>query len=337
MRQNVEQKEIQGKSVVFQQKGVVTVEDFELKQPEPNEVLIRTVSTLISTGTETAFLMAMPNTSGIFPQYPGYSNAGIVDSVGTKVSKLRVGDRVASRGRHASYVLATEDMVLKIPDGTSFDEASFFALGSIALQGTRKAHIELGDSVVVLGQGLVGLLALQLAKLSGAMPLIGVDLYDYRLSISSKQGADHVLNPLKVDLEKEVGKVTDGKGASVVIEATGNPKVILTAFKLAGDYGRVILLGSPRGETEVNFYREIHRKGISVIGAHERTRPRYESYHGWWTQRDDASLILKLLSRGLLKVRDLITLKMGFQEAQEAYRKLIEAKETVLGVILDWG
>jgi len=309
----MEQKEIQGRRVVFQQKGVVAVEEFKLRQPEPNEVLIRTVSTLISTGTETAFLMALPNTPGVFPQYSGYSNAGIVDSAGTKVSQLRVGDRVVSRGHHASYVLATEDTILKIPDGTSFDEATFFALSSIALQGIRKAHIELGDSVVVLGQGLVGLLALQLAKLSGAMPVIGIDLYNYRLSISLKHGADHVLNPLKVDLEKEMNKVIDGKGVSVVIEATGNPKVILTAFKLAGDYGRVILLGSPRGDTEVNFYREIHRKGISIIGAHERTRPRYESYHGWWTQKDDSSLVLKLLSRGLLRVRDLITLKMVFK------------------------
>jgi len=280
--------------------------------------------------------MALPNTSGIFPQYPGYSNAGLVAAVGGAVSQFRVGERVASRTAHASHVLAHEDDVLKIPDGLSFDEASFFTLASIALQGVRKANVELGDSVVVLGQGLVGQLALQLAKLSGGMPVIGVDLYDPRLEFSLRHGADYVFNPGKVYLEEEMGKATEGKGANVVIEATGSPEAISTALKLAGNYGRVILLGSTRGESTVNFYRDVHRKGVAVIGAHDSIRPKHESRHGWWTSRDDGILILKLMDKGLLRVKDLISLRMGYEEAPEAYRRIIESKETALGVILDW-
>ena len=327
---------LQGKRVIFRRKGEVGIENFEPRQPKDREVLVGTVSSLISPGTETAFLMALPNTPGEFPKYPGYSNAGVIIAAGSKVSKFKEGDRVVSRKDHASRVIASEDELMMIPEGLSFDEATFFALGSIALQGIRKAYIELGESVVVLGQGLVGQLALQLAKLSGAMPVVGVDLYDYRLSLSSRNGADHVLNPLEGDLEKEIGKLTEGKGADVVIEATGNPKVMHTAFKLVGEYGRLIILGSPRGTSEVNFYPEIHKKGIRIIGAHERTRPRHESFHGWWTQRDDSSLVLKLIKSGRLNVKDLITLKMSFQEAQDAYAKLIEDKKSVLGIVLDW-
>lgn len=216
----------QGKRVVFKEEGVVTVEDFDLERPEPDQLLIGTVSTLISPGTETAFLMALPNTPGVFPQYPGYSNAGIVVSVGSEVSTFGAGDRVASQKNHSSHVIASEEDMVKIPENLSFDEASFFALGSIALQGIRKADIELGESAVVLGQGLVGVLALQLAKLSGGLPVIGVDLCDYRLSISSKCGADYAFNSMKVNLEKSIRDVTDGKGANVVIEATGSPEAI---------------------------------------------------------------------------------------------------------------
>jgi L-iditol 2-dehydrogenase len=330
------QEGFQGERVLFRRKGVVGTEDFEPKQPDDHEVLIGTVSTLISAGTETAFLMALPNTSSRFPQYPGYSNAGIIIDVGQKVSRFKRGDRVVSRKSHASHVIASKNELMMIPDGLSFDEATFFALGSIALQGIRKAGIELGESVVVLGQGLVGQLALQLAKLSGGMPVIGVDLFDYRLDLSSKNGADYVLNPLEVDLEKETSKVTGGKGASVVIEATGNPEVIPIAFKLVGGYGRVVILGSPRGTSKVNFYPEIHKKAICIIGAHESTRPMYESSHGWWTQRDDSSLVLRLISSSRLNVKDLITVKMGFHEAQDAYAKLVKEKNSVLGIVLDW-
>ena len=325
-----------GKRVVFKEKGLVAAEDFEIKEPEQSQVLVRTVSTLISPGTETAFLMALPNTTGKFPMYPGYSNAGVVAAVGSKTSKFKVGDRIVSRRNHASYVVADEDDLIRIPEGLSFDEASFFALGSIALQGVRKASIELGESVIVLGQGLVGNLALQLAKLSGGMPVMGADMYDYRLGISQKCGADHVYNPSRVDLKEAVKDATDGKSAEVVIEATGNPEAISTALELAGKYGRVIILGSPRGTTEVNFYSTVHKKGVSIIGAHEDMRPRYESSHGWWTGRDESSLVVKLIGRGLLKVRDLMTVKMSFRRAAEAYKRLIESKNDTLGIILDW-
>lgn len=328
--------QLKGERVSFRGRGLVAVEDFEVEDPESNQVLVRTVSTLISPGTETAFLMALPNTPGKFPMYPGYSNTGVVADMGSEASKFKVGDRVVSRSKHASHVSGHEDELLRIPEGISFDEASFFALGSIALQGVRKAHIELGESVVVLGQGLIGNLALQLAKLSGGMPVIGVDMYDYRLEISRKCGADYVLNPSSLDLQESVKDFSDGKGADVLIEATGNPDAITGALELVGKYGRAIILGSPRGTTEINFYSTVHKKGTAVIGAHASLRPRCESSHGWWTERDDSSLILRLIDKGLMRVRDLVTAKMSFLQADEAYKRLIESKDDTLGIILDW-
>ena len=327
---------IVGKRIVFKEAGVVTVEDFPLRKPKKGEVLIETVSTLISPGTETAFLMALPNTPNKFPMYPGYSNAGVILATGSRSKKITVGERVVSRKPHASHVIADETDVMKIPGGLSFEEATFFGLGSISLQAVRKAGIEIGESVIVLGQGLVGNLALQLARLSGGMPLIAVDMYDYRLKISKRCGADYTFNPSRSNLIREVMDVTNGEGADVVIEATGNPKAIPTALKLAGRRGRVILLGSTRGVSEVNFYSEVHKKGVIIIGAHENVRPRYESTRGWWTRRDDSLLVLKLLSRGLLRVKELISAKMSYEEAAKAYDRLINSKENTLGIILQW-
>lgn len=327
---------LKGKRVVFKDKGLVEIEDFVPKKPDLNQVLIESISTLISPGTETAFLMALPNTPAKFPIYPGYSNAGIVCAKGEAVTSLNIGDRVVSHKPHASHVLAEEREVEKIPENLSFDEASFFALASIAMQGVRKADIELGESVLVLGQGLVGNLALQLAKLSGGIPVIGVDFYDYRLDVAKKCGADEVINPSKVDLKDAVAKATDGRGPDVVIEATGSPEAIPLALDLARTRGRVILLGSTRGVSTVNFYSLVHRKGVIIIGAHDSIRPAYESSRRFWTRKDDAKLSLKLISRGLLKVRDLITMKVRFEEAASAYRKLIDSKESTLGIILDW-
>jgi len=327
--------EVVGKRIVFKEAGRVAIEEFTLDKPKPGEVIVETVCSLISPGTETAFLLALPNTPRMFPMCSGYSNAGVVAFTGGE-STVKVGDRVVSQTSHATHVTVDEAKVLRIPENLSFEEASFFAIGSISLQGVRKAHIELGESVVVLGQGLVGNLALQLAKLSGGMPLIGVDMFDYRLEISKRCGADYILNPNRTDLIEEVMNITDGKGANVVIEATGNPKAIPTALKLAGRFGRVILLGSTRGTSEVNFYRDVHKKGVVIIGAHGSIRPRYESSHGFWTLKDDTILVLKLLSKGLLKVKDLITAKMRYEEAAKAYDRLINSKENTLGIILQW-
>jgi len=323
-----------GNRVMFAEKGLVKLEEFQLREPGPNQALIKSASTLISSGTEGAFLLAMPNTTQSFPQYPGYSNAGVVEAVGSNVRGVRDGDRVVSWTNHASHVLEDASRICAIPSGLSFDEASFFALASIALNGVRKGGVELGESVAILGQGLVGQLALQLSKLSGAVPLIAIDMLDARLGVSVKSGADLALNPRGEDLMGEVGKATEGNGVNIVIEATGNPDAIPLACKLAGPYGRVILLGSTRGETKINFYSEVHKKAVTVLGAHASMRPAHESYHGHWTDIDDAKLILKLMERGELKVKHLITDKLPYQKAPEAYGRAID--KSALGIILDW-
>ena len=189
---------------------------------------------------------------------------------------------------------------------------------------------------MVLGQGIIGLAALQLARLNGGFPVIGVDFLNDRLRLSEKCGADHVLNPNETDLVKKTKELTGGEGANVVLEVTGNPQAIPGSFELAAQYGRVLLLGSPRGEAPVNFYPEIHCKGISVIGAHAFSRPRHESYPRHWTEKDDNALILNLVREKRLDVDEMISLRFDFRDAKEAYGKIMDPPSDVLGVILRW-
>lgn len=336
------------KRVIFIEKNKVAVEAADIPEPNKNEVLIRTGSTLISAGTELSILTGThvglkDKNIGyppfpFYPFYPGYSNAGDVIAVGDRVRDFEVGDRVVSWTKHCSHVVCPADLcaVRQIPNGVSYDQAVFTCLGIVALHGIRMSRLTMGESVLILGQGLVGQLSLQLAKQGGASPIIAVDLLEKRLNVSEVCGADHVLNPSKCNVEREVQDIMDARGVNVIIEATGNPAIFPIAFKMASKLGRVIVLGGPRGESKLGLYSELQRKGLSLIGAYVDLYPTQETPYYPWTRQESMKYLLNLLSKGYLKVERLITHKVAFTEAPSAYEDLIHYPSEALGVILDW-
>lgn len=329
---------MKGRRVVWPGRATVEIEEFEFPLLGDNEILVATECTLISPGTERAFLLGLPNAQGNYPSYPGYSNIGVVVDIGRDVEGFKIGDRVASSRGHTSHFVATPDNLLKVTErALSSERGVFFNLCTIAMQGVRKAKIELGEPTLVLGGGLIGLFAMQLARLSGGLPVITADLSDNRLQLARQVGADHALNPEAEDLDNQLDRITDGKGLAVVIEATGHPAVVNTAFQLADWYGRVVLLASTRGETEhVNFYRDVHRKGLTVLGAHNSARPTHDSSPNFWTLRDDWELSLQLIAHGRVVVDPLITHRMPGIQAAEAYEMLMDWDQNLLGVVLNW-
>ncbi|MCD6563722.1 MAG: zinc-binding alcohol dehydrogenase [Thermoproteales archaeon] len=324
---------MRGKRIVFRDKGIVEIESFDVPKPSKNEVLVETLYSLISPGTELAFLMGLPNTPREYPRYAGYSNIGRIVGVGNNVDDSIIGEIVASGTPHSTHNVVDINKVYPIPESLTLTSATFFHLCAIALQGVRKCDIELGNSVVVLGLGVVGNLALQLAKLSGGYPVIGVDLIDFRNIKAKENGADFVVNPIKGDIKELINSFTDGKGADIVIEATGSPDAIETALDLASNNGRVVLLGSTRGISTVNFYRLVHRKGLTIVGAHNIARPRYESFKNFWTIRDDIMLCIKLLKDRRINVENLISGTYPLDKARDAYRKLLENKDKYMTFI----
>ena len=324
--------------VVWPSRAKIDIETWMLPPLGDDEVRVATECTLISPGTERAFLLGLPNAQGRYPSRPGYSNIGTVVEVGKAVTDCKVGERVASTQGHTSHFIASPNRLLKVPSAdVPAEEAVFFNLGAIALQGVRKAKIELGEAALVLGQGLIGLLSIQLSKLSGAMPLIAADLTDSRLEISKSMGADCTLNPEDANFSEQLSDATKGDGPAVVIEATGHPDAVSTALDAAGWGARVILLASTRGETpNVNFYRDVHKKGLIIYGAHNAIRPRQESSPNFWTLEDDSLLLLSLIAQRRFNVAPLISHRVLGEDAPKAYQLLMEWNPGLLGVILQW-
>lgn len=326
-----------GRRVVCPEAGRAELEDFEPRDPGPGEVALEAELTLISPGTERAFLLNLPNTTGDYPYHPGYNFVGRVTALGEGVGQgLQVGRRVVASAAHASVATVRESRVVPVPDGAPSEDASFFNMLCIALQGVRKARVELGETVIVVGQGLVGQLAARLARLQGGAPVIGLDPSATRRELAAN-GADAVFDPTAADFDEQLRALIGDGGAPVVIEATGAPEPIRSAFHLAGWMGRVVLLGSTRGVTDgVNFYADVHKKGLQILGAHASAIPGEDSHPGGWTWRDNCEALFNLMVMGRLQVADLVTHRFPAAEAPRAYELLANWDESLLGVVLQW-
>jgi 2-desacetyl-2-hydroxyethyl bacteriochlorophyllide A dehydrogenase len=329
--------------IVFKAPKQAKIEETEVPTPSSDEVLVKTLITLISTGTElTMFSGEFPKDSvwervAKYPAAPGYSNCGIVKEVGENVKNLKVGDRVLSFSPHAEYVLAKR--TVKVPDGVSDEEAAFGSLAAIVLNGVRLAHIKLGECVVIVGAGLLGQLACQFSRLCGGLPVIVVDLSETRLRIARKLGATAVLQPEKDDVAKKILELSKGRGADVMFEITGNPRIIPWELGLVKKQGRFILLSSPRGPTTLDFHDYVNWPSRIIIGAHNMSHPAFETPFNVWTQDRNIELFFDLVSAGLVNVKDLITNRYPWTEAEAAYQMLLEPtgeRLQVMGVLLDF-
>jgi threonine dehydrogenase-like Zn-dependent dehydrogenase len=253
---------------------------------------------------------------------------------------MRAGDRVVGDGPHGSYFLArldVPDAPQPIPDGVSDEQAGLWSLSRVALHGVRVARVDVGEAVVVVGQGIVGQLALRFARLGGAFPLIAVDLGEMRLALSRRGGATHTLQGSLDTLLDEVRQINKGRKVDCVLEVTGNPAVIPHALKLPRARGRVIILGSPRGISQVDFHDQIHF-GVDVLGAQWTTYPQVESPLAPWTTARNGELYMDLIRAGALNVDGLISAEATFnwREAPEMYREIYQDRTRFMAVRFDW-
>ncbi len=310
--------------------------------PDPHQVVIKAACSLISAGTEIAFYsgshisFTLPNQ----PQFPfssGYALAGTVHAVGSEVTECAVGERVLAHAPHGDWAVcdARTIIIRRLPPDASMEQGALTVLGAISLVGVRQASIALGETVVVLGLGLIGQLAAQLSRLSGAWPVIGVDLIPNRVRVAADAGI-RALNPDETDVAQVVKDATDGRMAEVVIEATGDPRVIPLALDLAAEGGRVVLLGSPRGKSEIDAYSTIHRKGISLFGAHIGLSKHPYTPHDPWPRERNLDLVLSLFAGGSLKSNELISHRIQPGEVAEIYEMLTERPRDFLGVLIEW-
>jgi len=315
--------------------NTVKIDTFEVDLPSSQQVLIETDSTLISAGTE----LGTQEQDRQQPFTPGYSNAGRILALGDGVEGYQAGDRVLSLGHHASHVTVSDapQSLVKLPDGASFAAGTFGVLGSVSIHGVRKAKLEFGERLMITGMGVVGQLALQLAKLTGCDQAIAVDLIDQRLEKADISGATHILNPTTCDLKSQVQQLTEGRGLDVVIEASGYPDLLPELFDLMRIGGRIVLLGSIWHRKVELDLMPFHEKELVMIGAHQPKCPTTPTAIFPWTQQYNRAQILKYICQGTLSVDHLISHQLPYTEAETAYRLLRDQRDQSLGVILKWG
>lgn len=333
---------MKGYRIIFEKVQKAILEEFEVREPGPNEVVVKVCYTLISAGTEKAYLSGSENTANKFPTNPGYSSAGYVVKIGSAVKDFSVGDRVfVAYGGHASYNIKKTSHVVKIPDNVSLQEAAFTRLASFPMLAIRRAQMEIGESVVIVGLGMLGLFGVQIARLGGAMPLIAVGNRDIRREKAKQYGADFVFAPDTPNLAEKIMEITKERnglsGANVIIETSGSENGLLECLKYTSKHARVLLNGCNRVMTQpVNFYKYVHLRGVNLIGAHDLTRLPYNSAHGNWTAKRDYITLLGLMSDGRLNSKDMISEYASPKDATEVYDRLLNDREFPLGVLFDW-
>lgn len=333
---------MKGKRIVFEAKGKAALEDIDVPKPGAGQILIENEVTVISAGTERANLVRLPNTGtaeGGFPHYPGYSGAGRVCAVGDEVDRFAVGDRVVvSWGGHRSHTLKPADRIVKIDDDAiDLLDAAFAPIAAFSFLGVRRLKIELGESAMVVGQGILGVFALQIAALSGAIPVLACDMSAERRALALTLGAARVFAPDEDDVVDKIREATGGEGPNAVVEVTGSAAALRQALEYIAWEGRISLLGCTRiSDSPIDYYKYVHRRGISLIGAHTFARPRSESAPGRWTERDDYRTFLKLVGTGKIRTRPIVSEIVSPERAPAVYARLAEAAEAPLGIVFDW-
>ncbi len=274
----------------------------------------------------------------------GYCNAGIVVDTGERAGAFSVGDRVVSNGWHAEYVRVPYTIAAKIPENVDFEAASFTPLASIGLQGIRLAAPTLGETVVVFGLGLIGLLTVQLLRANGCR-IIGIDPDPSRLRLGEQFGAD-VIDGSVSDVATRVLKRTGGVGADAVLLtlASKSDEPVHQAATMSRKRGRLVLVGvTGLNLAREDFYRKELFLAVSCSYGPGRYDPLYEEKgHDYplpfvrWTEQRNFEAVLALMADSRIDPLPLITHRFAFDDASSAY-DVIAGTEPSLAVVLTYG
>ena len=306
------------------------------------EVLSKTLVSVVSAGTERDCLCGSPNTINKgytpYPKALGYSAVGIVQKVGEDVTKVKPGDRVlVYHGTHAEYSVRDQKEITLVTENVTDEEAAMVVVGTMGIGGLRKTELELGESGMVMGMGILGQFALQGMRLSGAYPVIAADLKEERRQRALKLGADYAFDPASPTFVEDVKRVTYGKGVNAIVEVTGASKALMQALDCVAWQGRIALLGCTRvSDCPIDFYQQVHRPGVKLIGAHNFVRPKVDSQPHLWTHHDDCRALLRFIESGRIDAKSMISEIHKPEECVEVYDRLANGKDFPVGVLFDW-
>lgn len=348
--------------------GSTILEEVPAPVVRPGQLLIQTTRSLVSLGTERMLVefgkanflqkaMQQPDrvkevmnkvkTDGLKPTMNavfnklgqplplGYCNVGRVIAVGKGVEEFQVGDRVASNGNHAEYVCIPKNLVAKIPDNITDDQAAFTVIGAIGLQGIRLVNPTLGETIVVVGLGLIGLMTAQLLKANGCK-VIGFDFDSSKVALANQLGIQAV-NPAEgTDQVKFVLSETGGVGADAVIITASNKsnEIIAQAANMSRKRGRIVLIGvigldisrADFYEKELSFQVSCSYGPGRYDEAYEQKGEDYPLPYVRWTEKRNFEAVLHAISSGSIDVNALITEQIPLDEYGKIYDNMSGSK-----------
>ncbi|HHV11610.1 MAG TPA: zinc-binding alcohol dehydrogenase [Clostridiales bacterium] len=336
--------------------GRVILKEKELPKPGPGELLLEAEYSTMSPGTEHTL---MAGSIVPLPTNIGYSMAARVLEAGEGVTDFKVGDPVVTTGEHAQYLIMDQYNVTPAPEGIDLEQAAFFNLGHTGMYAVRRAQLQLGEPVVVLGQGFVGAITAQVAKAAGALPVIVADLEESRLDIAREMGVHYAVNTGK-DPEglTKVIKSLKREGVPVVFEATGVRQPLEQAFEIVAERGRVIMISQVHGDEVPKYDQNLMMKGASLIGTYVNSKPfalrraDLKIQGGWppvmdsnlvryvnsdsWTSDEDIRVFLNLIYYGNLNIKPLISHRFTYGQIPEAYELVWNQDPGLLGGVIRW-
>ena len=341
-----------------QRDGTVALLEKEIPAPGPGEVLLKAKYSAMSPGTENGLL---GNHIVPLPTSIGYAMAAEVIEVGSDVDELKVGDHVVATVEHAQYVVTSAMNCTLCPEGVDLKQASFWNLGHTGMYALRRSNLQMGEPCAVLGQGFVGAITAQCARIAGAVPVIVTDLDDERLEAAKKMGVDVAINS-KTDpegLEREVAKLNRG-GLPVIFEATGARGPLMQAAELVSERGRVVMISQVHGEAMPPIDDPIMQKGASLIGTYVNSKP-YKLRRAdlliqgaWppvmgekltrycnsdcWTSDEDIQVFLNLIKYGKLDITPLISHEFKYTDIPKAYAENVypNVNPAMTGGVICW-
>ena len=360
--------------------GKAIVEDVPMPTPRKGQALVKVAASLVSAGTERMVVefaekslvgkaRARPdlvrqvvdkarreglvNTAQAAfnrldqPMALGYSSAGTIVAVGEDMEGVQVGQRVACAGGgyavHAEYNVVPRSLLTPLPEHVDFESAAFTTLGAIALHGFRLAELQIGGNVAVVGLGLVGLLAAQIATAAGCN-VLGIDIDPARISLAASLGFRAVRREEAVD---SAASFTANRGFDAILVCADTPSndPVELAGVIARDRARVVATGAVGLALPRKVYYE---KEISFINSRSYGPGRYDSSYeelggdyplGYvrWTEGRNFEAVVDLMAKGQLNVKPLITHRFGINDAAQAYEVITrKKKENFLGVLLTY-
>ena len=354
--------------------GVTELAEVPIPMVRRGTLLIRTTHSLVSVGTErmlvefgkanlvgkalkqpdrVSMVMDKIKTEGLLPTIEavfnkldqplplGYCNVGIVEQTGEGVTSFAIGDRVASNGPHAEYVCIPQNLVVRIPDNVSLEEAAFTVIGSIGLQGIRLCDPGFGETIVVTGLGLIGLLTAQMLLANGCK-VVGIDLDANKCSLAERWGVITINPSQGSDPVKSVLDYTGGIGADgVIITASAkNNDIISQAAQMSRKRGRIILVGVIGLKiSRSDFYEKELSFQVSCSYGPGRYDENYENRgidyplpFVRWTEKRNFESVIYAISSGRLQVKDLITGIVALDDYHKIYDD-IENRDSIASII----